>query len=117
MTKLAAMIANYRPCSLKDMKPGDSLYVQRRIDSRGEFHTTLYCTFVGFYRGMVRVKVLGWHDPDWMRHELDLRRSAKIGEDDMVNAKAKACCLYGKVPGSRVAWNQYLWFKDLTTPI
>ncbi|TVM02843.1 MAG: hypothetical protein CV087_08280 [Candidatus Brocadia sp. WS118] len=93
-------IENFESKSLKDFKPGDTLYIHKTIQG---YTATYLCAFERIARGVVYGRVLDYK-PTYMKTE--------IGSS--VKARAKFCSLYGKDPGD---WHARFHFFKNTTDI
>lgn len=91
-------IENFESKSLKDFKPGDTLYIHKTIQG---YTATYLCAFERIARGVVYGRVLDYK-PTYMKTE--------IGSS--VKARAKFCSLYGKDADDQHA--RFHFFKNIT---
>lgn len=89
--------------TLREFKPGDTLYIQRLVSGYSE---NLLCKFVRLDRGVVVATVISSDREYWTKAGTEIR------------ARASKCYLWGEYPEEKTRWrNPYChWFAGLDTP-
>lgn len=92
-------IENFESKSLKDFKPGDTLYIHKTIQG---YTATYLCAFERIARGVVYGRIIDGK-PEWL---------TKAETGSSVKARAKFCSLYGKDADDQHA--RFHFFKNIT---